>query len=84
MPDFLSKGNNISDDFLFVPDDKAIFDPQFPRCPERYWFNSIFLIFYMMFVVILLVNLLVAMFATTYSKITEMSAKLWKRQRFEK
>lgn len=72
---------NISDSHLFVPDDLSVFNPMFARCPERYWFNSIFLIFYMMFVVILLVNLLVAMFATTYSKISESSAKIWKRQR---
>ena len=79
MPDI--NNPNISDDQLFVPDDRTIFDPRFPRCPERYWFNSIFLIFYMMFVVILLVNLLVAMFATTYSKVIDAASKIWKRQR---
>ena len=35
----------------------------------------------MMFVVILLVNLLVAMFATTYSKVIDAASKIWKRQR---
>lgn len=69
---------------LFVPTgDKTVFDPNFIRCPERYWFNSIILIVYMMFAVIMLVNLLVAMFATTYSRITESSTEIWKYNRYE-
>lgn len=37
----------------------------------------------MMFAVIMLVNLLVAMFATTYSRITESSTEIWKYNRYK-
>ena len=37
----------------------------------------------MMFVVILLVNLLVAMFATTYGKVIDAASKIWKRERYQ-
>ena len=41
------------------------------------------LITYMMFAVIMLVNLLVAMFATTYSECTEQAELIWKFKRLE-
>ena len=49
----------------------------------KYWFNSVILITYMMFAVIMLVNLLVAMFATTYSECTEQAELIWKFKRLE-
>merc|ERR1711972_530616 len=68
---------------LFVPAEQKVFNQDFPRCPERYWVNSIWLILYMLFAVIMLVNLLVAMFATTYGNITEKAEVIWKHQRYE-
>ena len=49
----------------------------------KYWVNSIWLILYMLFAVIMLVNLLVAMFATTYSNITDKAEVIWKHQRYK-
>ncbi|CBY34838.1 unnamed protein product, partial [Oikopleura dioica] len=83
VPNFLAAGSNFSDDQLFIPRQPDIFNPIFPRCPERHWFNSILLMCYMMLVAVLLINLLVAMFATTYNRIHESSEQIWRRQRYE-
>ena len=69
VPNFLAPGSNFTDDQLFIPRQESVFNPVFPRCPERHWFNSILLMCYMMLVAVLLINLLVAMFATTYNKV---------------
>ena len=42
------------------------YEKKFNRCPERYFMNSFFLGVYMLAANIMLVNLLVALFATTY------------------
>ncbi|CAG5079618.1 Oidioi.mRNA.OKI2018_I69.PAR.g9297.t1.cds [Oikopleura dioica] len=83
VPNFLAPGSNFTDDQLFIPRQESVFNPVFPRCPERHWFNSILLMCYMMLVAVLLINLLVAMFATTYNKIHESSEQIWRRQRYE-
>ena len=88
VPNFLAAGSNFSDDQLFIPRQPDIFNPIFPRCPERHWFNSILLMCYMMLVAVLLINLLVAMFATTYNRVRILLRKIiifliFQRKKFE-
>ncbi|CBY18265.1 unnamed protein product [Oikopleura dioica] len=56
---------------------------KFSRCPERYFVNSFFLGVYMMVANVMLINLLVALFATTYETVQEDSDKIWKLNRFD-
>lgn len=50
---------------------------------ERYFVNSFFLGVYMMVANVMLINLLVALFATTYETVQEDSDKIWKLNRFD-
>lgn len=49
------------------------YEKKFNRCPERYFMNSFFLGVYMLAANIMLVNLLVALFATTYEIVQVMT-----------
>merc|ERR1712048_412104 len=59
------------------------YEKKFNRCPERYFMNSFFLGVYMLAANIMLVNLLVALFATTYEKVQENSENIWKLNRYD-
>ncbi|CBY20005.1 unnamed protein product [Oikopleura dioica] len=67
---------------LFIPSDENAQNGDFSRCPERYWVNSVFLMLYVLFAVVMILNLLVAMFATTYSRVRGDSSTIWKKQRY--
>ena len=50
---------------------------------ERYWINTLFLGLYMLVANVMLVNLLVALFATTYENVQEDADQIWKLKRFD-
>lgn len=67
-------------------DDQALqilFLKKFNRCPESYFINSILLIVYFIFANFMMLNLLIALFSSTYESVTEESEKIWKLNRFE-
>ena len=53
------------------------------RCPDYHWIVTILLMLYLLITNILLINLLIATFASTYEKIRSESDTIWKFQRYE-
>ena len=60
-----------------------LFEKNFNRCPEQYPITSILLGLYMLAANVMLVNLLVALFATTYDSVQENSESIWKLNRYD-
>lgn len=60
-----------------------LFEKNFNRCPEAYPITSILLGLYMLAANVMLVNLLVALFATTYDSVQENSESIWKLNRYD-
>jgi len=81
IPSF-ENGTDGIESALFIPNDDDAQHADFSRCPERYWVNSVFLMLYVLFAVVMILNLLVAMFATTYSRVRGDSSTIWKKQRY--
>ncbi|CBY40394.1 unnamed protein product [Oikopleura dioica] len=81
IPSF-ENGSDGAESALFIPSDENAQNGDFSRCPERYWVNSVFLMLYVLFAVVMILNLLVAMFATTYSRVRGDSSTIWKKQRY--
>ena len=59
-----------------------LFERNFNRCPEQYPITTILLGLYMLAANVML-NLLVALFATTYDSVQENSENIWKLNRYD-
>lgn len=53
------------------------------RCPDHHWIVTFFLMMYLLITNILLINLLIATFASTFERIRSESDTIWKFQRYE-
>nr|XP_022332495.1 transient receptor potential cation channel subfamily M member 2-like [Crassostrea virginica] len=57
-------------------------DPSIERCPEEDWTVLAVSAFYMLFSNLLLVNLVIAMFSSTYERVTANAENLWRFERY--
>ncbi|XP_078341129.1 transient receptor potential cation channel subfamily M member 2-like isoform X1 [Crassostrea virginica] len=57
-------------------------DPSVERCPEYDWTVLAVSAFYMLFANLLLVNLVIAMFSSTYERVTANAENLWRFERY--
>merc|ERR1712048_23343 len=79
----ITKTINETQGIIHEPTLHWFFNKKFNRCPERYFMNTAFLGLYLLLATVLLVNLLVALFATTYENVQENSEKIWKLNRYD-
>lgn len=59
------------------------FKKKFIRCPESYFVTTLMLSIYLMVATVMVLNLLVALFATTYEDVMEKSENIWKLNRYD-
>ena len=60
-----------------------LFKKKFIRCPEQYFITALMLSAYLMVATCMVLNLLVALFATTYEDVQADSENIWKLNRYD-